>query len=532
MYDYIIIGAGSAGCVLAKRLSDNPAHKVCLIEAGPSDNNPLIHMPLGIALLSKSKKYNWQFETEPQKHLNDRRLFWPRGKTLGGSSSINAMVYIRGHKADYDNWAALGNAGWGYDDVLPLFKRSENNERFGSSEFHGAGGPLNVMPLKSTNPLSETFINAGAELGYPINQDFNGAEQEGVGYYQVTQKNGRRWSSAQAHLAPLAERDNLHIITEAHVTKIQLSGKRAIGVAYRKAGSSRDASLNRGGEVILSGGAVNSPQLLLLSGIGPEEELRRHEIPVVHALPGVGQNLQDHLDLTLLQNCSNSKPIGIALSFLPRAIQGLYDYIVKRDGFLTSNVAESGAFLKSDSLQERPNIQLHFLPLLLLDHGRTLARGYGYTAHVCDLRPKSRGYIGLKSSDPLADPLIQPNYLEHPDDKKTLIDAFKLTREIFAANAFASDRAAERLPGEHINSDEEILRDIEARAETIYHPVGTCKMGLDDMAVVDPTLAVRGVQGLRVVDASVMPQLVAGNTNAPSIMIAEKAADMILSERE
>jgi len=528
-FDYIVVGAGSAGCVLANRLSADPSLRVCLLEAGPPDTSWLISMPMGVIGLIGSPKHNWCFETEPEAQLNGRRLFWPRGKTLGGSSSINAMVYIRGHALDYDDWTGHGGPEWSAARLLPMFKEHENNER-GPSPFHGSGGPLNVADVRDPNPLASVFIEAGQQVGIPANPDFNGDAQEGVGLYQVTQKDGRRWSSARAFLDVARSRPNLTVLTNARVTRVLTENGRATGVMLVHNG--RPETLHVCREVILSGGAVNSPHLLLLSGIGPREELLKHGIPVVHDLPGVGRNLQDHLDMTVMIRDRSKQAIGLALSFTWRAIMGILRYLFARRGFLSSNVAEAGGFARLTTQSERPDVQFHFLPTFLRDHGRKLVPGYGCTLHVCQLRPKSRGTLGLRSADPLADPLIQPNYLSHPDDVRELVQAVRLARRIFAAAAFRDVNGGEVEPGPQALTDEQIVADIRQRAETIYHPAGTCKMGHDAMAVVDGRLRVHGIDGLRVADASIMPTLIGGNTNAPSMVVGEMAARMILADRD
>ncbi|MES2298599.1 MAG: choline dehydrogenase [Pseudomonadota bacterium] len=532
-YDYIIVGGGSAGCVLAKRLSEDPAATVCLLEAGPADSSPFIRMPIGIIYMMMSRVLNWRYYTEAQTHLDGRRMYWPRGKTLGGSSSSNAMVYTRGHARDYDHWAELGNHGWSYADMLPLFKRAENHER-GATDFHGVGGPLNVADLRSPNLLTGVYLQAGVEAGYAINNDFSGASQEGVGQYQLTQKNGERWSIARAYLHPVRARANLTVITGARANRVLLDGKRACGVAYLKDGKTVSAQARR--EVILSGGAINSPQLLMLSGIGPKAQLQAHGIATVHDLPGVGQNLQDHLDVLVVHKCVKPVSLGISWSNLLAQGKHLFDYLRHRTGPLTTNAAEGGGFVKSSPEQAIPDLQFHFTPAHLDDHGRNLSRaaytmlGHGYSLHVCDLRPKSRGYIGLKSADPADKALIEPNYLSHPDDMETLLRGVKAARRVLAARAFDPYRGEELFPGAQVQSDEEIRAFIRRKAGTIYHPVGTCKMGSDAMAVVDATLKVHGIEALRVVDASIMPTLIGGNTNAPTVAIAEKAADMILQQ--
>ena len=522
-FDYVIVGGGSAGCALASRLSEDAGASVCLLEAGPEDGNPLVRIPAGVVGTSPTRNFNWAFKSVPQPEFNNRRAYIPRGKVLGGSSAINAMVYTRGHPWDYDHWAALGNAGWGWKDVLPYFRKSENNER-GANEFHGVGGPLNVADLRSPNPFVKIFLEAAGQAGLPANGDFNGACQEGAGPYQVTQKNGERCSAARAYIEPARSRANLAVITGARATRVVFEGRRAAGVAYRRSGVDVEVRAQR--EVILSAGALQSPQLLMLSGVGPGATLQQFGIPVVQDVSGVGRNLQDHPDFVFAYRARSSELFGIALGAAWRMPWAYWQYIRRRRGLLTTNFAEAGAFAKTEPALETPDVQLHFVIALMDDHGRRLHWGYGYSCHVCLLRPKSVGQVGLKSADPYDAPLIDPNFFGDPTDLDGMLRGFKLTRRVMDAPAFAPYRLGEMFTAE-ARSDDEIRAILRARADNVYHPVGTCRMGSDSMAVVDAELRVRGLERLRVVDASIMPTLVAGNTNAPTIMIAEKAVDLI-----
>ncbi|GAB1596561.1 GMC family oxidoreductase [Lysobacter claricitrinus] len=523
MYDYIIVGAGSAGCVLANRLSEDPSVRVLLLEAGPRDRHPFIHMPAGIAKLVNVRRLNWSYDTAPEPALNGRRLWWPRGRVLGGSSSINAMCYVRGVPTDYDDWADAGATGWSWRDVLPYFIRSEHNAR-GADALHGDAGPLHVSDLRHVNPLSHAFVDAGAQMGFERNDDFNGPAQSGFGLYQVTQKDGARCSSAVAYLRPALGRPNLDVRTGALTTRVLFDGPRATGVEYASGRSLKRVQAAR--EVLLCGGTINSPQLLMLSGIGPADALRRHGIDVRHDARDVGTNLQDHLDICTLH--ASRLPITYdRVSDLRIA----FDYFLRgRRGPGTSNIAEGGAFVRSSLARDaHADIQLHFVPAQLDDHGRHRLSGDGYTIHACFLRPRSRGAIELASADPARAPRIAANYLSDPEgfDLRMMVECARLSRELLMQPAFDAYRGAPVLPASNDLDDAQLVDFIRAKAESVYHPVGTCRMGDDDASVVDAQLRVRGVDGLRVVDASVMPRLIGGNTNAPTIMIAERAADLI-----
>jgi choline dehydrogenase-like flavoprotein len=524
-FDYVIVGGGSAGCVLAARLSEDPFMRVCLLEAGPVDKSVLIHCPAGFALLGKTGGANWAFETVPQPGLNGRRGYQPRGKVLGGSSSINAMIYVRGQPEDYDAWAAEGNPGWGWADVLPYFKRAEHNER-GGNAWHGSGGPLNVMDLASPHRFGPVFVDAAVQAGLPANADFNGAQQEGVGLFQVVQKNGERCSAAKAYLTPNLGRPNLVVVTGAHTTRVVLDGRRAVAVEARVAGALQTFRARR--EVLLCAGALQSPQILMLSGIGPGDHLRSHGIATRLDLPGVGGHLHDHVDVVAVLDAPHLKDLfGLSLRGAFALLQAALEWRRHRRGALTTNFGEGGAFLRSRPEEERPDLQLHFVVAKLLDHGRKTVFGHGYSCHVCLLRPKSRGSVSLASADPFAAPRIDPAFLAERDDVDRLARGFKAMRRILAQPALAGHGARELAASATAQSDEEIERFIRNHADTIYHPVGTCRMGNGPLDVVDAELRVRGTDALRVVDASIMPSIVSGNTNAATIMIAERAAALI-----
>ena len=527
MFDYLIVGGGSAGCVLASRLSEDPNTTVALLEAGPVDSNVLIHCPAGLAGLAKFSLLGWGLNTVPQPGLNGRSGYQPRGKVLGGSSSLNAMVYIRGQHEDYNHWAAQGNPGWSWDDVLPYFKRSEHNER-GADDFHATGGPLNVMDLRSPNRFGELFVQAAEQAGHSRNLDFNGASQEGVGVYQVTHKNGERFSAAKAYLTPNLSRPNLQVFTGAHTTRILLEKKRAVGVEFVHEGALKQLKCQR--EVLLCAGAIQSPQILMLSGIGPHNHLLENGIATQHHLPGVGQHLHDHPDIVQVVHVPGGTDLfGLSLTGGVHTLKGIFDWRNRRTGMLTTNFAETGGFIKSQPDEATPDLQLHFVIGKLINHGRTLTWGHGYSCHVCILRPMSRGSVRLASKDPMALPLVDPDFLSHRDDMERMVRGFKLMRTILEQPALARFGGRELNATALAKTDTQVEQVIRERADTIYHPVGTCRMGPTDMDVVDAQLRVHGMQGLRVVDASIMPRVVSGNTNAPVMMIAEKAADMIKS---
>ena len=531
-FDYIVVGAGSAGAVLAARLSEDPNTRVLLLEAGPKDNSFWIHLPIGYGKTMWSTKYNWCFHTDPDPHMNGRRIYWPRGKTLGGSSSINGLIYIRGQHEDYDAWAAAGNHGWSANDVLPYFVKSERNQR-GASAYHGGEGPLRVSDIGSKDPLIEAFISGAEEFGIPRTDDFNGAQQFGAGYYQLTTWKGWRWSTAKGYLKPARGRKNLVVETESHATQIIMDGTRAVGVRYRKGGAGgQDREALAAREVLLSAGAIMSPQLLQLSGIGPAALLQKHGVPVVVDLPGVGENLQDHLQIRLTYESSQPTTNDALNSLVGQAKLG-WQWLTKRSGPLAVGINQGGCFMRAlPNESVTPDIQFHVATLSADMAGGKVHPFSGFTLSVCQLRPESRGHIRIRSTNPFEPPEMQPNYLSTDLDRRTAVAAVRSARAIAASRAMAPRVIREVKPGPSAQTDEEILAFCREAGATIFHPSGTCAMGLDPQAgaVLDNRLRVHGVSGLRVIDCSAMPTLVSGNTNAPVVMMAEKAVDMILED--
>jgi choline dehydrogenase-like flavoprotein len=527
-FDYVIVGGGSAGCVLAARLSEDPAVKVCLIESGGENSGVLFTVPVGVlAYIPKPTSGNYGFKTVPQAGLNGRQGYQPRGKGLGGSSAINAMIYLRGQSQDYDGWVKAGATGWGWEDVLPYFLKAEHNER-GASALHAQGGPLNVKDLTSPNVFSKRFVDAALQAGIPTNTDFNGATQEGAGLYQVTQKGGERWSVRRGYLIPAQSRPNLKVMTSANVLRVLFDGRVATGVEVMCDGSKQIIQAQR--EVILCAGAFGSPQLLMASGIGPGEHLKSMGIPVIFDQPSVGENLQDHLDHIINRRVDSSELFGLSLKGGVSLAKAISEWRNLRTGLLTSNFAEAGAFIKSSPELDRPDLQLHFVIAMVDDHSRKRHLGHGLSCHVCVLRPQSRGNVRLASPDARVAPLIDPRFLSDERDLDLLVKGFKIVRKVLAQPAlspYGGGGTEKELYSKDVSTDAQIKAVIRDHADTIYHPVGTCRMGSDLASVVDPELRVRGFDRLRVVDASVMPNLTSGNTNAPTIMIAERAADLI-----
>jgi choline dehydrogenase len=526
-FDYIVVGAGSAGCVLANRLTASGRHRVLLLEAGGHDRRLWIHIPLGYGKLFADARVNWLYKTEPEPELDNRQVIQPRGKVLGGSSSINGLLYLRGQPADYDHWRQLGNAGWSFDDVLPYFRRSEDQER-GADALHGVGGPLAVSNVCEPHPLCEAFIESAQQAGFPKNDDFNGPTQEGAGYFQLTAKNGRRWSTAMGYLRQARRRPNLTVATHALATRILFSGRRATGIEYRQDGATRIAHASA--EVILAGGAFNSPQLMQLSGLGPGDLLRLHGIAVVADMPGVGADLQDHLQVRMQYRCTEPITMNDVInSWRHRTAAGLR-YLLFRKGLLAIGAGYAGGFFRTGPQAATPDVQAHFIIFSGETSGAALHPFPGFIASICQLRPESRGFVHIKSADPAAPPAIQPRYLAAPLDRDTVVAGLKLLRRIMAQPAMRRYIAQERVPGPQVTSDADLLAFARSAGTTVFHPTSTCRMGQDANAVVDERLRVRGVAGLRVVDASIMPTVVSGNTNAAVVMIAEKGADMILQD--
>jgi len=527
-FDYIVIGGGSSGCALAARLSEDPAVTVALLEAGGDGTDFVIRTPLAGLAMIPTRLNNWAFESVPQPALNGRRIYQPRGRSLGGSSILNAMVYMRGHRSDYDRWAALGNTGWSFDDVLPYFKRSEDNESL-HDEYHGRGGPLSVAHSRTGNPFHAIWLEAAKEAGLPINVDFNGAEQEGLGVYQVTQRNGERWSAARAYIHPImGHRANLSVRTHTRVRRIVLEGQRATGVEIMQDGEPRLLRARR--EIILSAGAMQSPQLLMLSGIGDARMLSSIGIKPVHDLPGVGRNLHDHPDFIFGVRVPSTDLLGFSPAGIARLVSESGRYRRERRGMVTTNFAECGGFLRALPDSPAPEFQLHFVVGIVEDHARKLHAHHGLSCHVCLLRPRSRGTVELASPNPDDAPRIDPGYFNDPGDLEQMVLGYKLTRRVLDAPSLSRLYTRDLFTA-HVKTDDDIRAILRERVDTVYHPAGTCAMGIDEMAVVDPQLRVRGLEGLRVADASILPTPIGGNTNAPCIMIGEKAADLIRNAR-
>jgi choline dehydrogenase len=526
-FDYIVVGAGSAGCVLANRLTASGRHRVLLLEAGGHDRNLWIHIPLGYGKLFSNPKVNWLYTTEPEPELNNRRVIQPRGKVMGGSSSINGLLYIRGQHEDYDHWRQLGNAGWSFNDVLPYFRRAEDQER-GADELHGVGGHLKVSDVCEPHPLCEAFIAAAQQSGFPRNDDFNGPTQEGAGYFQLTTRNGRRWSTAVGYLKEAKRRPNLAVAPNALATRILFDGRRAIGVEYRQGDAMRTAYA--GGEVIAAGGAFNSPQLLQLSGLGPAKILRDLGIAVVADMAGVGADLQDHLQIRMLYRCTEPITMNDVINDWRHRYAAGLRYLLSRKGLLTIGAGYAGAFLRTRPDLATPDVQFHFLIFSADAAGATLHPFPGFMTSVCQLRPDSRGFVRIKSADPRVAPAIQPRYLSARTDCDCVVDGLKLLRRVMNQPVMRDHIAEERAPGERCTSDADLLAFARETGTTVYHPTSTCRMGTDPNAVVDERLRVRGFEGLRVIDASIMPTVVSGNTNAAAVMIGEKGADMVLQD--
>ncbi len=524
-FDYIVVGAGSAGCVLANRLSADPTIRVCLVEAGKEDKSFLIHMPIGVAWLFHHKVLNWRFSSTPQKHAGGRQIYIPRGKVLGGSSSINGMIYTRGHPTDYDDWAALGNTGWSFREVLPYFRRSEHNTAFGGSPYHGTGGELNVQFLDMYNPLVEVMFDSASQMQYKLIDDFCGPDHEGFARRQVTMKNGRRHSAARAFLDPVRDRPNLTIMPETLTQRVLVENGRAVGIEVEHKGRVRELRARR--EVVLSAGVIGSPQILMLSGIGDAEKLKSKGIAPVHHLPEVGRNFREHISAAVQYTSPTTVPWGLSWRTAPWMAWQALRYVFRRKGFFANNMLHAGGFIKTDPKLSRPDVQFILMPTHRDATGR-MGRGHGYALIAIVLRPESRGTVELASPDPSEAPLIDPNFLEKEEDLDTLVTGIKLARRMLEMPQWEPYRGEEIKPGPAVRSDEELRQFARDNFVTVFHAVGTCRMGPGEGAVVDPQLKVHGLEGLRVADASVMPTLIGGNTNAPAIMIGEKAADMIL----